>query len=119
MEFALRLRNENADYFFKAAKVDWWGHTKWFKKKAEDQTFEFFIIKQGYVNVGTLAVEHRPTCEFLQNLCIDTSYRGKGIAKQAIKLLMVPRRFIIAQVKSDNKKVIKMYEKLGFWQVKR
>lgn len=119
MEFALKLRNDNADYFFRSAKVDWWDHVKWFRSNASNTAFEFFIIMCNNKRAGTLAVEHRASCEFLQNLCVHKDFRGRGLAKKAITKLMKPNRFIVAQVKSDNRKVIKMYDDLGFWQVKR
>ena len=115
--FAYFLRNENAALFFHNKKVSWKEHLQWFRGRSRDPQFEFFIIWWHGQRVGTIGVEHRKDCEFLQNLCIVGSARGNGLARWAITQLMLPHRFIVAQVKPSNRSVIKMYQELGFWKV--
>lgn len=117
LEFSFVLRNSNREFFFDSKPLTYLQHLAWHKRKLDDPFFGFFIIWKGNHRVGTIALEHRPECTFLQNLCIHKDYRGQGIAKWAIKQLMRKNRFIVAQVKPDNVNVIKMYEELGFWKV--
>lgn len=118
MTFAYDLRVANAKYFFTEEPPLWPDHVSWYAHRCKDPNFDFYLIWTGGVRVGTIAVEHRPECEFLQNLCIKEEFRGYGIARWAITQLMLPGRFIIAQVKPSNKHVIKMYQDLGFWRVR-
>ena len=116
--FTFDLRNKNKDFFFDTQELHWDCHVEWLRSKASNPAFNFYIILCDNERAGTIAVEHRDSCEFLQNLCVDEKFRGRGLAKFAITALMKPGRFIVAQVKTDNSHVIKMYQSLGFWKVK-
>jgi ribosomal protein S18 acetylase RimI-like enzyme len=118
LAFTCNLRNDNREFFFNPDHIDWFSHCQWLSDKNRQKDFEFFIIWVGRKRAGTIAVEHRDSCNFLQNLCISSEYRGRGLAKWAIQQLMKKGKFTVAQVKPDNKKVIKMYTELGFWRVK-
>lgn len=113
--FATALRNQNRAAFFDDRTISFTESYNWHQSQADR---DFYIIWLGNRRAGTIAVQHREDCEFLQNLCVDEWARGRGIARWAICQLMKPGRFIIAQVKPDNKHVIKMYEELGFWRVR-
>ena len=113
--FVTWLRNENRLAFFDEKYVFIEDSLRWHQTQTDR---DFYIIWYGKQMAGTLAVQHLKDCEFLQNLCINETFRGKGLAKWAVTKLMKPGRFIIAQVKPSNKHVIKMYEELGFWRVK-
>ncbi len=119
LAFTYDLRIDNREFFFTSKGFSWRDHVAWIHQAHLIPKFDFYLIMSGDKRAGTIAVEHRESCEFLQNLCIATEFRGKGLARWAITQLMKPNRFIIAQVKPENKKVIKMYKELGFWQVKR
>ena len=123
LHFAYTLRNANAEFFFYGKKVTWVQHTEWFINCSKyHPEFEFFIIWQRKLRdirelrVGTIAVEHRKDCEFLQNLCIVDWARRQGIARWAITQLMRPGRFVVGEIQTSNKHVIKMYQDLGFWK---
>lgn len=119
LEFTFRLRNENAQFYFDSNELDWDKHVTWMLEKYADIDYYFYLIRKGNNMVGTIAFRYEGEhCRFLQNLCVDKPYRGQGIAKKVIKMLMKPKMFIMAQVKPDNKKVIRMYQELGFWKVK-
>lgn len=116
--FAFNLRNANCKAFFNSKQLNWEGHVQWLTKAVANPDFDFYIIEWYEQPAGTLAVEHRKDCEFLQNLCVSDWARGHGLARWAIQELMLPNHFIIAQVKPENVSVINMYEELGFWRVK-
>ena len=116
--FAFRLRNVNSKAFFNSKQLNWEDHIRWLTKATARPDFDFYIIEWYEQPAGTLAVEHRKDCEFLQNLCVSEWARGHGLARWAITELMKPNRFIIAQVKPENKSVIRMYEELGFWRAR-
>ena len=52
----------------------------------------------------------------MQNLCIVDWARRQGIARWAITQLMLPGRFVVGEIQTSNKHVIKMYQDLGFWK---
>ena len=116
--FTFTLRNDNRSSFFYDCEIKWMDHVKWLEQDGTRPDFDFFIIEWYGERAGTIAVEHRKDCEFLQNLCVASWARGHGLARWAIQELMLPNRFIIAQVKPENVSVINMYEELGFWRVK-
>lgn len=109
------LRNMNRQFFFDQRFLPIEDSLRWHQTQTDR---DFYIIWYGKSIAGTIAVQHLEDCEFLQNLCINEAFRGKGLARWAVTQLMKPGRFIIAQVKPENEKVIKMYEELGFWRVK-
>jgi ribosomal protein S18 acetylase RimI-like enzyme len=119
IRFAFDLRNANAANFFYSKPLEWLDHVVWCTEVRDNERgdFDFYILEVTGKRAGTIGVEHRQDCEFLQNLCVHEWARGQGLAKWAICQLMKPGRFIIAQVKPSNKHVIKMYEELGFWRV--
>lgn len=125
LRFAWRLRNANREFFFNSELISWEQHTLWWLSQLKRLDFQFYIIWRNGHRAGTIAHEEKWMREagywlvFLQNLCIAEKYRGHGLAKWAIKELMRRNRFIIAQVKPDNKHVIRMYEELGFWRVRQ
>lgn len=117
IRFATALRNQNRHAFFDDRQVGLADSRDWFYRHRWER--DFYIIWVDQSRAGTIAVQHLKECEFLQNLCVHPNFRGCGLARWAIIQLMKPNRFIIAQVKPDNKHVIRMYEELGFWRVKR
>lgn len=119
IDYIWKLRNAHTQFFFYNKPINWTHHYSWAAHRLNDPAFDFYLIMLGRKRIGTIAVEHRPDCEFLQNLIVEEQYRGRGIAKWAIRQLMKPNRFIVGQAWPTNKAMLKAYEQLGFWRVRR
>lgn len=104
-------------------KISWEEHSVWFKKKLLDKNSKVYIGEEEGVAFGFLRFDN---CEYKKltykvsiNLC--PSFRGRGLGKTllsgGIKKLIADEKnckFILASVKKDNVKSIKLFESLDF-----
>lgn len=81
------------------------------------QSDEVFIILYENKNAGLVAYHPNETSNYLSELVVAPEFQGKGIATQAIKVLLeqienkLPMEL---HTHPDNKSAIKVYWKLGF-----
>ena len=128
MEIIGRWRKENEMWFYSQFEVTLERTTKWFKERvinAPDRLLFLIDVDNEYIgHVGLFRFDfENNTCE------IDNIIRGEpkfsGIMENAIKEMMNWGKEVLGlknyslQVISDNKKAIKLYQKLSFIETSR
>lgn len=116
LEFARRLRNDNADSFFSSQQVPPDMHSLWFNELQNNPFKQFFIIEDNGQPVGTISVWSSDQSRWqIGNLCIDSQHRRKEHAFHAVKAIANHfRRNFVARVKPDNTASQSLFLKAGF-----
>ena len=97
-------------------------HEKWFLSRISNPLLNefFFIIEQAGSSAGTVRADLVSDGVFKISIIVDSNYRGRGIAKEAIYLLLqllkekYPNSEIRADVHKDNLVSINLFKKIGF-----
>jgi len=124
-------RNRNFDYFFDDTLVDPDAQTEWYQKVTSDGTRQVFGIYTKMVSgtdgpgcfagsIGYSSLDRKNQTVEYGNLLIREAFRGKGLAKEASKVLLdylfteVNVHRVYLEVFADNDNAVVLYEKLGF-----
>ena len=97
-------------------------HEKWLLGRISNPLLNefFFIIEQAGSSAGTVRADLVREGVFEISIIVDSYYRGRGIAEEAINLLLqqlkekYPNSEILADVHKDNLASINLFKKLGF-----
>lgn len=97
-------------------------HEKWLLGRISNPLLNefFFIIEQAGSSAGTVRADLVADSVFEISVIVDSNYRGRGIAEEAINLLLkqlkekYPNSEIRADVHKDNLKSINLFKKIGF-----
>jgi ribosomal protein S18 acetylase RimI-like enzyme len=79
----------------------------------------YFLIEEGRVFIGYIAVQPRGDEIFLSKIYMQSSWRAKGHGKKAVQFVETLTRErglrkIVLTVNKNNTSAIKVYEKIGF-----
>ena len=97
-------------------------HEKWLLGRISNPLMNefFFIIELAGSSAGTVRADLVTNGVFEISIIVDSNYRGRGIAEEAINLLLqqlkekYPNSEIRAEVHKDNLTSINLFKKLGF-----
>lgn len=97
-------------------------HEKWLLSRIANPLLNdfFFIIEQAGSSAGTVRADPIKDGVFEISIIVDSNYRGRGIAEQAINLVLqrlkerYPNSEIRAEVHKDNLTSIYLFKKLKF-----
>lgn len=120
----VRWRNTELDkgVFFSDEKLTLKTQKKWINKYLQNPSNITFIIEYNKQPIGMVALYHIQdnTAEFGRLLIGETEFRGKGIAKEASRMVLeygffdVGLQAIYAKVFADNESPLRLYYSLGF-----
>ncbi len=127
LERIVRWRNDQdtLKWLFSYRPLCMASQRKWYERYLEDDSLQTFIIelKQDQLSIGTVSlsdIDHKNQRGELGILIGEKEFRGKGLGKESLELLM-DYAFsqenlgkIKAHVFSDNLGAIKLYEQCGF-----
>jgi UDP-2,4-diacetamido-2,4,6-trideoxy-beta-L-altropyranose hydrolase len=91
-------------------------HEEWFNKKLNSDNSVLFIITKEYENVGMVRIDGLLEDATEVSIIVSSSFKGQGIAQQAISILIeiLPSQILKAFVHHKNIASQKVFEKMGF-----
>ena len=97
-------------------KITWDGHVKWFSEMVANPNCRFYIVET--VNgdfAGQVRFQKNDAC-WIVSISVVAGFRGKGIAKGALKMAMTLSRLprITAIIKEDNFSSLCLFRSCGF-----
>ena len=110
--------SETRNNSFNSEKIDFESHKKWFSKKLLEVE-EYYILKSYEESIGQIRLDKEEE-NYILSYSIDSKYRGKGYGKRILelleeKILAKKEEFnIIAYVKEENSKSIRIFESLEY-----
>lgn len=103
---------------FNTETILWENHFRWFNERLNNPDFLIFILESGTVPIGQIRFEKEDDYWKI-DYSIDSKNRGLGMGKEIVKLgLEKIRGKIKAWVKEENIASCKVFEKLGFKQIR-
>ena len=95
--------------------IEWEGHQKWFTSKITNSATKIYILEYNTIPVGQIRIE-KELINWIISYSIDNNYRGKGLGKKIVQLLLFkhPNFKFTAIVKNENISSIKIFKTLGF-----
>jgi RimJ/RimL family protein N-acetyltransferase len=122
LEFARKIRNKYREYFVYNEHISKKQHEEWFARYKDDSDYFFWVIvrvsgpSQEEEYIGTVAVKKMNSWMELHNVILDEKHRGKLILEYVFDQIkeLFPSKEWRLEVKADNDRAIRAYEKLGF-----
>jgi RimJ/RimL family protein N-acetyltransferase len=111
-------------FAFNKEKIEWENHKKWYNSKIYDPNCEYYILNNKGVSKGSIRFDIDSNGLALISYLIDPAYQGKGYGKdildygvERLKVRRADVKKVIGFVQSENGASIRIFEKLGFYQV--
>lgn len=127
VEFLLELRNDKEvrANSFQTDFVKKDQHYDWYKRRLNDRKTRIYILQKGLEKIGQVRVDQKMS-EFMISYAICEKERGKGYAKQMLKLLEDKMKsasygeemYLSGEVKENNVASQKVFLTLGYEQEK-
>jgi len=87
-EFARNLRNANNEYFHNSEEISIEQHNNWLNKTLKENPPTFHIIMLESNKIGTISITNHDDIATIGNVIIDKEYRGCGLGKRAMYIVM-------------------------------
>ena len=119
IQFLVDLRNQHREFFFDSNPVTFEQTLRWVRQFSPVR--RLFILWFNGQRVGTIGYRQLDVGEYrlrwLENLAILPEFQGLGLAKWMLEQMQEPGMFVLAQVFSSNRKVLRLYKEMGFMRV--
>lgn len=106
---------------FSSEPIIWENHLKWFNNKLTIDTTKIYILYNGITPLGQVRIDLVDDCWEI-DYSIDKNYRGQRLGKKIIELISSMHSSkdpLKALVKQENIASIKVFQQLGFEEIKQ